>query len=104
MNTNFKVIGLTRLGIKPKSTAQDTDALHHSAISAVIFLHPHNNERAENSVCTVIFISFQNITRENVCLTFGHLVSLCRRQARARQSRARQSRARQSNSVVRLIK
>ena len=27
MNTNFKVIGLTRLGIKPKSTAQETDAL-----------------------------------------------------------------------------
>ena len=27
MNTNFKVIGLTRLGIKPESTAQETDAL-----------------------------------------------------------------------------
>ena len=27
MNTNFKVIGLTRLGIKPKSTAPETDAL-----------------------------------------------------------------------------
>ena len=27
MNTNFKVIGLTRLGIKSKSTAQETDAL-----------------------------------------------------------------------------
>ena len=26
MNTNFKVIGLTRLGIKPESTAQETDA------------------------------------------------------------------------------
>ena len=45
------------------------------------------------------FVSFQNITRENVYLTFGHLVSLCRRQARARQFRARQS-----NAVVRLIK
>ena len=40
------------------------------------------------------FISLQNITREKVCLTVGHLVSLCRRQARARQS----------NTVVRLIK
>ena len=30
MNTNFKVIGLTRLGIKPESTAQETDALYHS--------------------------------------------------------------------------
>ena len=35
MNTNFKVIDLTRLGIKPKSTAQETDALYHSAICAV---------------------------------------------------------------------
>ena len=35
-------------------------------------------------------ISFQNISRENVCLTFGHLVS--------------QARARQSYAVVRLTK
>ena len=27
MNTNFKVIGLTQLGIKPKSTAPEADAL-----------------------------------------------------------------------------
>ena len=27
MNTNFKVIGLTGLGIKPKSTAPEADAL-----------------------------------------------------------------------------
>ena len=27
MNTNFEVIGLTRLGIKPKSTAPKADAL-----------------------------------------------------------------------------
>ena len=27
MNTNFKVIGLTRLGIKPKSVAPQADAL-----------------------------------------------------------------------------
>ena len=27
MNTNFEVIGLTRLGMKPKSTAPDADAL-----------------------------------------------------------------------------
>ena len=27
MDTNFKVIGLTRLGIKPKSTAPEADAL-----------------------------------------------------------------------------
>ena len=27
MNTNFEVIGLTRLGIKPKSTAAEADAL-----------------------------------------------------------------------------
>ena len=26
VNTNFKVIGLTRLGIKPKSTASEADA------------------------------------------------------------------------------
>ena len=35
VNTNFNVIGLTRLGIKPKSTAQETDAPYHSAIWAV---------------------------------------------------------------------
>ena len=40
------------------------------------------------------FIPFQNITRENICLTFGHLVLLCRREGRAKQS----------NAVVRLIK
>ena len=40
------------------------------------------------------FISFRNTTREDVCLTFGHLVLLCGRQARARQS----------NAVARLIK
>ena len=27
MNTKFKVIGLTQLGIKPKSTATEADAL-----------------------------------------------------------------------------
>ena len=27
MNTNFEVIGLTRLGIKPESTAPEADAL-----------------------------------------------------------------------------
>ena len=27
MNTNFKIIGLTRLGIKPESTAPEADAL-----------------------------------------------------------------------------
>ena len=32
MNTNIKVIGLTRLGIKPESTAQETNAPYHSAI------------------------------------------------------------------------
>ena len=30
MNTNVKVIGLTRLGIKQESTAQETDAPYHS--------------------------------------------------------------------------
>ena len=40
------------------------------------------------------FIPFQNITRENIRITFRHLVSLCKRQGRARQS----------NAVVRLRK
>ena len=31
VNTNVKVIGLTRLGIEPQSTAQETDAPYHSA-------------------------------------------------------------------------
>ena len=37
VKTNVKVIGLTRLGIKPESTAQETDAPYHSAIRAVYF-------------------------------------------------------------------
>ena len=40
MNANFEVIGLTRLGIKPESTAQETDAPHHSAVSFdLCYLH-----------------------------------------------------------------
>ena len=35
VNINFKVVGLTRLGIKPESTAQETDAVYHSAVWAV---------------------------------------------------------------------
>ena len=42
MNTNFKVIGLTQLGIKPESTAQETDALYHSAIRAVSIIMKHS--------------------------------------------------------------
>ena len=34
MNTNFNVIGLTRLGIKAKSTASEAGALYHSANGA----------------------------------------------------------------------
>ena len=32
MNTNFKVIGLTRLGIKPKSTDSEADVLRPSEL------------------------------------------------------------------------
>ena len=39
MNTIFKVIGLTRLGIKPESTAQETDAPYHSVICVVKLKH-----------------------------------------------------------------
>ena len=51
MNTNFKVIGLTRLGIKPESTAQETDALYHSTISKrwKQLVDPNSNNNA--SVC-----------------------------------------------------
>ena len=38
MNSNFKVIGLTRLGIKPESTAQETDAPYHSPSELQVFL------------------------------------------------------------------
>ena len=59
MNTNFKVIGLTRLGIKPESTAQETDVLYHSAILTVIVHYSdHNSDfmvdvigRCEGSWC-----------------------------------------------------
>ena len=37
MNTNFKVIGLTRLGIKPESTAQETDALYPGPLTGGTF-------------------------------------------------------------------
>ena len=42
MNTSFKVIGLTRLGIKPKSTAPEADA-HTTRPSELLYLcleHP----------------------------------------------------------------
>ena len=40
MNTNFKVIGLTRLGIKPKATAPEADTLitRPSALLNTIFV------------------------------------------------------------------
>ena len=38
MNTNFKVIGLTRLGIKPKFTAPEADAL--TTWPSELFLNP----------------------------------------------------------------
>ena len=37
MNTNFQVIGLTRLGIKPKSTAPEADA--HTTRSSELKRH-----------------------------------------------------------------
>ena len=37
MHTNFKFIGLTRLGIKPKSTAPEADALTTRSSELLIF-------------------------------------------------------------------
>ena len=48
MNTNFKVIGLTRLGIKPESTAKETDALYHSAKDAFLKLRCFSQTQALN--------------------------------------------------------
>ena len=39
MNTNFIVIGLTRLGIKSESTAQEADALYLSASELFVALY-----------------------------------------------------------------
>ena len=38
MNTNFKVIGLNRLGIRRKSTAEEADALKLSYLSCITLL------------------------------------------------------------------
>ena len=48
MNTNFKVIGLTRLGIKPKSTAPEADALTTYKIVRIIS-NVKTNERITNN-------------------------------------------------------
>ena len=37
MNTKFKVVGLTRLGIKPESTAQEADALYHCQYFILVY-------------------------------------------------------------------
>ena len=49
MNANVKVIGLTRLGIKPESTAQETDSLYLSATELVSStdINPWSNHLAE---------------------------------------------------------
>ena len=45
MNTNFKAIGLTRLGIKPKSTAPEADVL---TIRPSELLNVKQEKRGEN--------------------------------------------------------
>ena len=39
MNINFKVIALTRLGIKPESTAQETDVLYRTTRPSELLQH-----------------------------------------------------------------
>ena len=63
MNTNFKVIGLTRLGIKPESTAQETDAPYHSAREAV------------NTKCKVIGLTRPVIKPESTALVAHALIA-----------------------------
>ena len=41
MNTNFKVIGLIRLGIKPKSTAPAADALTSELFKVALSIFKH---------------------------------------------------------------
>ena len=63
MNTNFSVIGLTRLGIKPESTVSEADTLttrppellnssNHDVLT-VLNLNNHNN-KAVNTELTIL--------------------------------------------------
>ena len=69
MNTNFQVIDLTRLGIKPESTAQETDALYHSAIRAVkkIAANGYLPSIAISPGINLILYGFFNAHKELAC-------------------------------------
>ena len=49
-----KVIGLTRLGIKPESTAQETDALYHSPSELFLRDDVLDYKRIDNELVEVI--------------------------------------------------
>ena len=44
----FKVIGLTRLGIKPKSTAQETDAPYHTTLPSELLKNQVKTKSSED--------------------------------------------------------
>ena len=64
VNTNFEVAGLTRLGIKPKSTAPQAEAL--SARSSELFMKPRSFNQfchigPSSYGCPYGFLDFQRI-------------------------------------------
>ena len=65
MNTNFKVIGSTRLGIKPKSTAPEADALttRPSELLSYIFIFQRTLLPLGHLMCYAIYLSYTVFTR-----------------------------------------
>ena len=71
MNTNFKVIGLTRLGIKPKSTAPEADALTTSPSELLVSPALRNNSPPQccvNITTGTKVIVIRTMTRCKICL------------------------------------
>ena len=64
VNTNFKVIGLTRLGMKPESTAQHTDAPYHLAIFTKVVCFPPPKNKLNLSKVKRITLVYKEQIRE----------------------------------------
>ena len=73
MNTNFEVIGLTRLRIKPKSTAPEADALttrpsENKLSSLAVLTRQHETD---SNYCTKVNVLYgAPFGKKRFCLTF----------------------------------
>ena len=75
MNTNDKVIGLIRLGIKPESTAQERDAPYHSELlnrALAIFLQETHCTTPDHLVIPDFKLADWTMSRKHGLATFVH--------------------------------